>query len=328
MDVLGAISGEPVFITPTNDGRFFFGAKQEEFASNKVLYVSDGTQSGTIQLTTNTFLNDRDLTRFDIGYAGGLLYFTGQDQASGTYYPWVSDGTIDGTNLLMEIGDGFSNTARNYTEINGNVVFGADQQLWVTDGTEAGTSKLRDLEPNSFFEFDGKLLFDGNDNRINSGTGAELYETDGTAAGTKLVRDIDPGSFWSSPIDMVLYRDEVYFSADTYDFGREIWKTDGTREGTLMVTDVNPSDRSNTGADFLTVVEDKLFFATDDGIHGKELWLFGELPAFSGQIEETKPISCWRDTDGSLTMRVSNGCLLYTSPSPRDRTRSRMPSSA
>src|SRR5665811_928081 len=27
-------------------------------------------------------------------------------------------------------------------------------------------------------------------------------------------------------------------------------------------------------------------------------------------------------------LRVADGCLLYTSPSPRDRTRSRMPSSA
>jgi len=27
-------------------------------------------------------------------------------------------------------------------------------------------------------------------------------------------------------------------------------------------------------------------------------------------------------------VRLTNGCLLYTSPSPRDRTRSRMPSSA
>ena len=36
--------------------------------------------------------------------------------------------------------------------------------------------------------------------------------------------------------------------------------------------------------------------------------------------------------DASNSMAVSiqmpNGCLLYTSPSPRDRTRSRMPSSA
>ena len=29
-----------------------------------------------------------------------------------------------------------------------------------------------------------------------------------------------------------------------------------------------------------------------------------------------------------VTEALSNGCLLYTSPSPRDRTRARMPSSA
>ena len=32
--------------------------------------------------------------------------------------------------------------------------------------------------------------------------------------------------------------------------------------------------------------------------------------------------------DGSLSLNPSSDCLLYTSPSPRDRTRSRMPSSA
>ena len=32
--------------------------------------------------------------------------------------------------------------------------------------------------------------------------------------------------------------------------------------------------------------------------------------------------------DGSTHTYYINGCLLYTSPSPRDRTRSRMPSSA
>ena len=31
---------------------------------------------------------------------------------------------------------------------------------------------------------------------------------------------------------------------------------------------------------------------------------------------------------GEITFTPANGCLLYTSPSPRDRTRSRMPSSA
>ena len=32
--------------------------------------------------------------------------------------------------------------------------------------------------------------------------------------------------------------------------------------------------------------------------------------------------------DKILGLRIFNDCLLYTSPSPRDRTRSRMPSSA
>ena len=32
--------------------------------------------------------------------------------------------------------------------------------------------------------------------------------------------------------------------------------------------------------------------------------------------------------DGRLTFEGTVSCLLYTSPSPRDRTRSRMPSSA
>ena len=33
-------------------------------------------------------------------------------------------------------------------------------------------------------------------------------------------------------------------------------------------------------------------------------------------------------TGGALVFEVSSGCLLYTSPSPRDATLSRMPSSA
>ena len=35
-----------------------------------------------------------------------------------------------------------------------------------------------------------------------------------------------------------------------------------------------------------------------------------------------------RDDDSGLNQIISKACLLYTSPSPRDRTRSRMPSSA
>ena len=41
-------------------------------------------------------------------------------------------------------------------------------------------------------------------------------------------------------------------------------------------------------------------------------------------------ISCYKNTGSGLDyiVTIDSGCLLYTSPSPRDRTRSRMPSSA
>ena len=58
------------------------------------------------------------------------------------------------------------------------------------------------------------------------------------------------------------------------------------------------------------------------------IWSFGLpfLPGYAdaarkgqGQSPASRP---------SLNVAVYKGCLLYTSPSPRDRTRSRMPSSA
>ena len=45
------------------------------------------------------------------------------------------------------------------------------------------------------------------------------------------------------------------------------------------------------------------------------------------QLIEVEPLLD-EDTDGGFHHVVWAFCLLYTSPSPRDRTRSRMPSSA
>ena len=39
-------------------------------------------------------------------------------------------------------------------------------------------------------------------------------------------------------------------------------------------------------------------------------------------------IDCRKKIGGIMTIILLRDCLLYTSPSPRDRTRSRMPSSA
>ena len=66
----------------------------------------------------------------------------------------------------------------------------------------------------------------------------------------------------------------------------------------------------------------------------KELFDRFEVPSPRGQMAESaEAAQAIAEEIGSDLMVVkaqvhAGGCLLYTSPSPRDRTRSRMPSSA
>ena len=81
------------------------------------------------------------------------------------------------------------------------------------------------------------------------------------------------------------------------------------------------------------------------GIRGKRAGDgFGTLSArdqFNQSVLQIPALTGWQPTDGSYNILTGQNavapgaivvvygtCLLYTSPSPRDRTRSRMPSSA
>ena len=67
-------------------------------------------------------------------------------------------------------------------------------------------------------------------------------------------------------------------------------------------------------------VESKCNMETAPGVHGLRR---GRLSDYGLQLREKQKV---RRMYGVLEKQFS--CLLYTSPSPRDRTRSRMPSSA
>ena len=58
--------------------------------------------------------------------------------------------------------------------------------------------------------------------------------------------------------------------------------------------------------------------------HSFRRWLQKELPTHLAEQPVAEPLAGSTETPVALP----RGCLLYTSPSPRDRTRSRMPSSA
>ncbi|WP_027381969.1 ELWxxDGT repeat protein [Epilithonimonas caeni] len=157
---------------------------------------------------------------------------------------WMTDGTESGTKLVKDINT-FSATAgsgpNNFVEYNGKVYFSAADgsttgtELWVTDGTEQGTSLVKDLFPGSSSSFPEKMVVYGDKLYFlmsNTGGARQLWETDGTEGGTKLVESLAVAS------NLFVYNDNLYIVAritSTDQAGIELYKVNlGT--GTLSVS--------------------------------------------------------------------------------------------
>ena len=80
----------------------------------------------------------------------------------------------------------------------------------------------------------------------------------------------------------------------------------------LTQTDFSPGPMKRTGAPTDLAIRSKGFFLVEK----------------DGQQYLTRAGNFRLTTEGNLVTQQGYACLLYTSPSPRDRTRSRMPSSA
>src|SRR5262249_42304695 len=136
--------------------------------------------------------------------------------------------------------------------VDGTLYFRADdgvhgEELWRSDGTAAGTTLVKDIDPgsdssfpNNLIDFEGKLMFaaiDGTVAIVQNGNG-ELYVSDGTAAGTVLARDrsnIQNPRFQSNPRSLIDVNGTLIFRFQGGAIGPQtsIWKSDGTIAGTV-----------------------------------------------------------------------------------------------
>ena len=146
-------------------------------------------------------------------------------------------------------------------------------ELWITDGTAAGTQMLMDIYPGfagsgtkSFQMVDGKIVFVAG----NAASGSELWTTDGTAAGTHLLKDINPGTAASSISNFVALGSKLIFAATDATNGRELWVTDGTAAGTTVLKDIFPGSTASNPSN-LVAFNGKLVFAATDAT-GFQLW--------------------------------------------------------
>src|SRR5262249_59482779 len=89
--------------------------------------------------------------------AGGSLYFRANEGVHGAEL-WTSDGTADGTALVKDINPGAADgrpgviAPQRLVDVGGIAYFsatttGAGSELWRSDGTEAGTTLVKDINP-------------------------------------------------------------------------------------------------------------------------------------------------------------------------------------
>jgi ELWxxDGT repeat protein len=188
------------------------------------------------------------------------------------------------------------------TNANGTLFFTADDgthddELWKSDGTAAGTTMVKDINPDgssqdsdaSMINVGGTLFFSANDGVAHN---EELWKTDGTEAGTTLVKDIwpdmGPGAESSSPGQLTNVDSTLFFAAQDGTRGRELWKSDGTAAGTTLVKNIDRGSGDSWPWD-LTNVDGTLFFRANDLSHGEELWKSDGTEGGTRLVEDIAP---------------------------------------
>jgi ELWxxDGT repeat protein len=195
-----------------------------------------------------------------------------------------------------------------FVEMDGKMYFLAydgvhsNQTIWVTDGTEQGTSLVGPTSGiGGIFHitpYKNKLYFYCDDG-VN---GLELWSSDGTPTGTKLFKDINPGKGSSTPENMTVCNGLLFFNAfDGAGNRTKLWKTDGTDLGTEIVYDAlaQPSN----GSTKFTVYNDKIYFTGNVG-SGYSLW---ESDGTTGGTKSIHKMSL----GSTASYIVSNGTLFF-----------------
>jgi ELWxxDGT repeat protein len=239
--------------------------------------------------------------------AGSELYFFANNYGSDDWGGlWKLDSTSGVLSLVKELStaelahptaglDRNIVTASNhvfFTTLDGESIAG--RRLWVTDGTDEGTSPLVQFvsdfsgpispQLNELTPFGEKLFFSAENKEF----GRELWISDGTVDGTRLVHDIHAGMGGALPLHLTPVGDRLFFTASDGLNGRRLWVADGDGFGAQVIElETNASFGSRPLE--LTVLGDEIYFTADTLTSGRELWRTDGTPQGTSMVIDLVP---------------------------------------
>ena len=233
------------------NNKLFFSAN--DVTNGNELWSSDGTTAGTNLFKDINTLGNAGSSISNLTLSASIMYFTANNGTNGVEL-WKTDGTVAGTvmaaNISPDTFGALSSTPRNLTPVGNLLFFSANllldpngpvtrgRQLWRSDGTNAGTYFVKEINPS-----------DDSD-------------------------EISP-NFLGKFQTIGAY---IYFPASDGSHGTELWKSDGTAAGTSMVIDLfegyNNDGLYPTARLISNELSGQLFFEGTNGQNGRELWSF------------------------------------------------------
>jgi ELWxxDGT repeat protein len=266
------------------------------------LWKSDGTNAGTVMLTHVP----GGAMPAGLTVADGVLFFSARDPKHGREL-WKSDGTVAGTKMVRDIVPGVAGSRpEEITYAIGQqgssphnrvlVYFSAHTaasgwQLWKSNGTEAGTVMITDvnpgpvgLRPYAIAPLTGTTAMFSGDDGVH---GREPWVTDGTTAGTAMYEDLNPGPASSDPFEITPETYQVgilatfvvwYFAADDGTHGREFFVAyDG--DPPADVYDIVPGANGSQPSPFVSVANETGLLAAFTGAgNDRELFAVQQPP--------------------------------------------------
>jgi trimeric autotransporter adhesin len=236
------------------NGTLVFIAKPNN--GNFGLWKSNGTSTGTVAVYTS--FNPVNLSGYPTSQNGHPYY----------YY---KTRFVSGGNLYFASSDATYGT-----------------ELWKTNGTAAGTTRLTDINPGTGNSapamgaiMNGFLYFSANDGT----NGYQIWKIPLGGGTATRVTNIDGGTTGADPMWLTAVGNTLFFSAYSGLNGRELWKTDGVpfNESVIDINSGTASSNPNyfnyqTDTDWepkymysMALIGNYIYFAADDG-NGYNLW--------------------------------------------------------